>query len=105
MRLAATGRSSFVPGDVEGGRDSATRLLRARLATTLDASHATEKQVNEQVERLVEATEVGWMGHERRAGSHADILFSPHIDFGDCREERACPSRVDGQLGAAQQSR
>ena len=105
MGLAATGREGVIRGDVERGRDRASRLQRTRLSASVDAPDATEQHTDEPVESLIESREVGGMGYQRRPRRRADVLFSRDIDLRDGREERARSPRVDGQLSAAQQSR
>lgn len=105
MRFTATGGRTVVATGVERRRDGATRLWRTRRSDDVDVSDATQEQVDEHVEGLLESLEVGRMGHERGAGRCAHVLFSRHVDLGDSCEERARPSRVDGQLGTAQHAR
>jgi len=105
MGLAATGSARVITGDVERGRDGASCLQRTRRSTSVAAADATDQHIDEQVERLIESSDVGWMGYQRRSSRRADVPFSRDIDLRDGREEGARAPGVDRQLSTAQQSR
>ncbi len=105
MRFTATGRRSIVATSVKRGRDDAALPEDTLRSIAVDVPDATKEKVDEHVEGRFEAPEVGRMRHEGRACGRAHVLLAPHVDLSDGCEECACPSRVDRQLGAAEQSR
>src|SRR6185503_11155310 len=105
MRLAATGGAPVIAGEVQWGRDRASRLQRTRRSAGVDAPDTTDQHIDEPVEGLIESDEVGRVGDQRRPRSRAYVLFSRDIDLRDGREEGARAPGVDRQLGTAQQSR